>query len=222
MTKVGLDKIFDGQASFVRRRTLSSGQLLFSMGSPVEFVFRVVTGSVRVEILPEDGRQLVVCRASSGELIGADHLTRQFYGVTATADERTVIDAVGCETVLKCITNDETLLRKYLDCLTRQQGMLCESLERISIQSAKQRVLHLLESLIQRKGSNSLDLKGRVKSLSFDLNLSHEATYRALRKLEAEGFIQRDDGHIRLIRSPSSCQKHSAHYFGETDPLAKR
>ena len=222
MTAAGLDRIFDGQTSFVRRRTLSAGQLLFSLGSPVESVFRVVSGSVRVEIRPEDGRQLVACRASCGELIGADHLTRQFYGVTATVDETTVVDAVGCETVLKFITKDETLLRKYLDCLTWQQGKLCESLERISIQSAQQRVLHLLETLTRRNGSDSVDLKGRVKSLSYDLNLTHEATYRALRKLEAEGFIQRDDGHIRLIRPQNWCQKQSSHYFGEPDPFAKR
>jgi DNA-binding transcriptional regulator YhcF (GntR family) len=42
-----------------------------------------------------------------------------------------------------------------------------------------------------------------MKSLADDLNLTPEAIYRALRELEKEGFIQRDDGTITVLRIDS-------------------
>lgn len=200
MPTAELDLIFESQTSFVRRRTLGPGQILFALGSQVRSIFRIVSGTVRIEAQPEDGRRIVVYRALSGELVGVHHLTRKFYVNAATVDERTVVDMVSCDTVLKFVRENETHLRAFLECLARRQEKICESLERISIPSAKFRVLHLLESLTRRIGFDSLDLRGRVKSLSGDLNLTHEATYRALRTLEAEGFIRREDGRICVLR----------------------
>ncbi len=204
MPTVELDMIFESQTSFVRRRTLRPGQILFALGSQVKSIFRIVSGTVRIEAHPEDGRRIVVYRASSGELVGVHHLTRKFYSNAASVDERTVVDTVSCETVMKLISENESHLREFLECLARRQEKICESLERISILPAKFRVLHLLESLARRAGFDSLDLRGRVKCLSDDLNLTHEATYRALRTLEAEGFIHRQDGRICILRQRDS------------------
>jgi CRP-like cAMP-binding protein len=207
MVASNLSSIFDNRNYLVRRTMLDPGQILFAVGTQVQSVFRLVSGGVRIELFPADGRKLVLYRASPGELIGADCLTRRFYGVAAISDEKSVVEAVCRNLVLDLIAEENDLLMAYFDCLTRQTDKLCESLERITIQSAKQRVLHLLISMTERLGSNKVNLKGRIKSLSSDLNLSHEATYRALRMLEEGGFIRRyQGGLIEVVEMPMRCR----------------
>ena len=48
------------------------------------------------------------------------------------------------------------------------------------------------------EGIPAIDLSGKIKSLSDDLNLTHEATYRALRELEEAGAIKRNNGIVEI------------------------
>ncbi len=90
----------------------------------------------------------------------------------------------------------------YIKCLGERYYSLRVRYERLGITSAKFRVLHLLASLSSSE-PGPLQLSGRMKSLADDLNLTPEAIYRALRELEKEEFIQRDDGTITVLKIES-------------------
>lgn len=70
-------------------------------------------------------------------------------------------------------------------------------LELRNIRSARERVQTYL-ALNARADGRTIALKGTVKDLAAELGLTHEALYRTLSKLEAEGTIARTKDEIVL------------------------
>ncbi len=151
-------------------------------------------------IHPQDGKRLTLYRARQGEVFVEDHLLMDTYNVTAVADQDTVIQFVSKQLILKELLSSPEVAMRYVKCLGERYYRLRVSYERLGITSAKLRVLHLLISLSAGK-PRSLNLAGRMKSLADDLNLTPEAVYRALRELEKEGFIDREDGLITVLKT---------------------
>ncbi len=180
--------------------TLNRDEVLFSMGSPVERVYQVIRGSVRIVAYPHDGKPLVLFRAIPGDVFSEDHLLDDHYRYSAIAMEETVIASICRDALIRELENDPQRFQQYFSCLCRRFHQLRSNFERIAIPEAKRRVLNLLRSLATSDDRwRPIALRGTIKSYADDLNLTHEAIYRALRKLEAEGTISRlTDGSIRV------------------------
>ena len=180
--------------------TLNRDEVLFSMGSPVERVYQVIRGSVRIVAYPHDGKPLVLFRAIPGDVFSEDHLLDDHYRYSAIAMEETVIASICRDELIRELENDPERFQQYFACVCRRFHQLRSNFERIAIPEAKGRVLNLLRSLATSDDRwRPIALRGTIKSYADDLNLTHEAIYRALRKLEAEGTISRlTDGSIRV------------------------
>ena len=63
-------------------------------------------------------------------------------------------------------------------------------LERRNIHSARDRVRHFLSLNVGADG-HTVDLPGTLKELAADLGLTHEALYRTLARMQADGEIER-------------------------------
>ncbi len=81
--------------------------------------------------------------------------------------------------------------------LARQVMALRTRLERRNIHSARDRVRHYLTVNAGADG-RTVTLPGTVKQLAADLGLTHEALYRALARMEAEGEIKRSRAVIEI------------------------
>lgn len=165
-------------------------------GTQAESIFLVQSGCVRLVVFPDEGKQLVLYRARSGEAFAEEHLSFDQYSYRAIADEPTDLQVIPKGAILKEIYGDPVVAQKFINCLCGRYYQLRINFERLGIKSAKARVLHLLKTMQHLRPV--LDLTGKIKSLSQDLNLSHEATYRALRELEDSGQIRRDNGQIEI------------------------
>ncbi len=183
----------------LRRREVSDREVIFLEGSPADSIFYVESGCVKLVIHPQDGKRLTLYRARQGEVFVEDHLMLDTYNVTAIADQDTVLQYVSKQLILDEIQSRPEIAMRYIECLGGRYYALRVSYERLGITSAKLRVLHLLASMSAEE-HGPLDLAGRMKSLADDLNLTPEAVYRALRDLEKEGFVQRDDGTITVLK----------------------
>lgn len=193
-------RMFSGSVNEKRKRvSYPTGDTIFNIGQSVDSIYFCATGSVRMEVFPESEKPIVLYRAYAGEAFAEEHLTRQQYTYRAVADEPTVIESAPKQLILDDIRNNPQLGEKFIACLAERYCQLRVSFERLGIKSAKARVLHLLLTLESQDGV-PLDLNGRIKGLSRDLNLSHEATYRALKELEDDNMIQRENGVIHHIK----------------------
>lgn len=84
--------------------------------------------------------------------------------------------------------------------LAREVRKLRAQCERLSLHRAADRILHYIES----EGADGIIILNQSrKAWASDLGLSHEALYRALSRLQANGVLQIDGSQISTIsRSP--------------------
>ena len=73
-------------------------------------------------------------------------------------------------------------------------------LERRNIHSARDRLRHFFAVNVGADG-RTVALSGTFKELAADLGLTHEALYRTLARMEADGEIERTGATIRVRKS---------------------
>jgi len=201
MNKFRLE-VSEAAARSIRNRRLSRDEVLFSIGAPVECVFRVIRGSVRIIAYPEGGKHLVLYRANQGETFSEDHLVCDNYRYAAIASEKTVVASICRGLLVRELQEKPAQLYLFLECVIQRFQQLHANFQRLAIPDAKTRVLDFLRNYpVSSNGTfERIKLKGKTKGYADDLNLSHEAVYRALRKLESEGSIYRlDDGSVKVL-----------------------
>ena len=200
MSKFEFTTFSDDVRSRVEQQIVQPGEILFMENSPVERFFFCKQGCIRLEVTPHKNKAIVLYRARDEETIAEEHLILDEYGYRAVADEASVIESVPKQLILNEIRTNPDVAKNFVFCLSKRNIQLRINFERLGIKSAKDRVFHFLRGLaIQNPGP--LELSGKLKSLSRDLNLTHEAVYRALKELENMGSISRQGGTISLIES---------------------
>lgn len=183
----------------VRKKHAEPGEVLFLEGRPVKHIYHLIKGEVKLIVQPETHRQLVLYRVMEGEVFCIDHLVCPEYNYTAIAVTRSELEVVAVEHVIRDVREDSEVALRLIRCVSDRHYQLRVNFERLGIQSASRRVLHLLQTMAHHLGSTLIDVAGQLKGLADDLNLTHEAVYRALRELEEQGSIRREKGLIQLI-----------------------
>ena len=182
--------------SAVERR-LAAGQRLFSQGEPTVGLYQVVSGKIRHMRTDAEGREIVVSIGHPGDTIAESSLFVPVYHCHATAVTNSVVRLYRKAPLLDAFERDPAIARAFMLVLAREIVDLRTRLERRSIHSARERVRHYLESRSGPAGGTVV-LPSTVKDLAAELGLSHEALYRTLAGMRADGEIARVDGGIRL------------------------
>jgi CRP-like cAMP-binding protein len=99
--------------------------------------------------------------------------------------------------LLSLLARDPTAVWKFTDLLAHEIMSLRTRLEVHNIRSASERVLRHL-AIAAGSDGRTIELPGTLKDLAAELGLTHEALYRTLAELEAQGLIERADHIIRL------------------------
>jgi CRP-like cAMP-binding protein len=189
------------QRSAVERR-LAAGEMLFGQGEATVGLYQVVSGKVRHAQIDADGREVLVSIAGPSDTIAEASLFVPVYQCNATAVTRAVVRLYRKAPLLGEFERDPTLARAFMSMLAHQLLDLRIRLERRSLHSARDRVRHYLETRAGI-GGRTVVLPGTVKDLAAELGLTHEALYRTLSEMSADGEIARRAGTIRLA-SPLS------------------
>ena len=98
------------------------------------------------------------------------------------------------------VQRDPKLARSFAAMLARQVMALRTRLETRNIHSARERVRHFLAVNAGADG-RTVVVPGTLKQLAGDLGLSHEAVYRTLARMAADGEITRQGTVIRIARA---------------------
>jgi CRP/FNR family transcriptional regulator, dissimilatory nitrate respiration regulator len=180
-------------------RTLTAGQALFRQGDRVGGLYEVVQGRVRLARVGPDGREVILYLATAGETIAEASLFSPSYHCDAIATADTVVRLYPKSVVLGELRRNPEVAQAFMAMLARQVMHLRTRLEQRNIRSVRDRIRHYLAVNVEADGRTVL-LPGTVKDLAAELGLTHEALYRALSELAAEGEIERLEGKIRLAR----------------------
>jgi CRP-like cAMP-binding protein len=97
--------------------------------------------------------------------------------------------------VLSIFKTDPAAASAFMERLARQLMQLRTKLQMRNINSARDRIRQYLAVNAGPDGV-TVRLKGTLKELATDVGLTHEALYRVLAEMAAEGEIRRAEGKI--------------------------
>jgi CRP/FNR family transcriptional regulator, dissimilatory nitrate respiration regulator len=187
------------RAAAIERR-LAPGQALFQSGSRSAGFFEVVGGTVRLLRVDRSGREAVLQTASAGDTLAEASLFSTTYHCDAVAATDAIVRLYPKAVMLAELQGDPKIARAFAAMLARQVMTLRTRLETRNIHSARDRVRHYL-AINAGADRQTVALPGTLKQFAADLGLTHEALYRTLARMEADGDIVRKGSVIRIGRA---------------------
>jgi len=180
-------------------RRVKAGQALFHSGDKAVGLYEVLKGMLRLVRVDRRGREAVLQSASTGDTMAEASLFASTYHCDAIATTETTVRLYPRALLLAELRRDQKLAHAFTAMLARQVMELRARLERRNIHSARDRIRHFLTVNAGADG-RTVAMPGTLKDLAVDLGLTHEALYRALARMAADGEIKRSTGVFRLTR----------------------
>jgi CRP/FNR family transcriptional regulator, dissimilatory nitrate respiration regulator len=178
-------------------RALEAGQVLFRTGDPTAGLYEVVAGVVRLVRVDRAGREAVLHVAGAGEALAEASLFSPAYHCDAVATTDAVVRLYPKAAMLAEFERNPKAAQAFMAMLAHQVMNLRTRLELRNIHSARDRVRHYL-ALNAGEDGRTVVVRGTLKDLANELGLTHEALYRTLADMAADGEIQRRKGKITL------------------------
>jgi len=179
-------------------RPFTRGEILFRQGDTPQAMAYVVAGEVRLLRRSPSGAELILQRSRGGFIAEASLDAPVYhYDIVGADDGRLLmLPRNACQSALE---RDPDFNRAWIRLLAAEVRRLRARCERLSLNTAAERVLHYLET----EGVDGVVLLGQTrKAWAAELGLSHEALYRVLRKLQQTGDVQIDGARIALSAAP--------------------
>jgi CRP-like cAMP-binding protein len=172
---------------------------LFRTGQRTAGYYEVVTGKVRLIRVDRAGREVLLHLAMAGDTLAEASLFASTYHCDAIAATDAVVRLYPKAIVLAEFDRNPKAAQSFTAMLARQVMNLRTRLEQRNIHSARDRVRHYLVLNAGTDG-RTVTVAGTLKDLATELGLTHEALYRTLADMAADGEIERLDGKIKLTK----------------------
>jgi CRP-like cAMP-binding protein len=184
-------------AAAARQRRLQAGENLFRQGDQVHGLFVIEDGRIQMVRHDSQGRPAVLFTAVKGDLFAEAALFSDTYHCDAVTATEATVRIYPKPSLLSLLARDASAAQKFMALLAHEVMSLRTRLEVHNIRSARERVLRHL-AIAVGPDRHTVALPGTLKELAAELGLTHEALYRTLAELEAQGVIERADHVIKL------------------------
>lgn len=177
-----------------RQQAFAAGETLFRQGDRPKAMYCVLDGEVRLLRRSPKGGEVVLQRSRGGFFAEASLESKAYHcdGVAA-ADGRLL--AFPIRAFREALDGDAAFRNDWMAQLAREVRRLRARCERLSLHGAEARILHAIES---EGTAGTLALVQSRKAWAAELGLSHEALYRTLARLQAEGTLVLDGARLTL------------------------
>jgi len=191
------------QLESAARAKLPANARIFGPGDPCRNYIFVLAGRVRVQMLAESGREIVLFRISGGEtciLTTAGLLAGEAYAAEAIAE--TDVDAVLLpHPVFRELLARSAAFRNFVfNAFGTRLGEILLLVQEIAFQRIDVRLArHLLD-----RADGSV-VAATHQALAVDLGTAREVVSRQLKEFERRGFVALERGMVRIV-SPAALQ----------------
>ncbi len=171
---------------------------LFRIGDSVRYIYLVVSGEARLIRVGPQGNEVILQR-SRGGFIAEASLDSRAYHCDAVVVEPTAL-LLFPVAAFRTTLEEELVFRKgWQSLLANEVRKLRAQCERLSLHSAVDRIGHYIES----EGTHGVvKLNQSRKAWASELGLTHEALYRALRRMQDDGLLAIDGHRFTSISKP--------------------
>jgi len=180
-----------------RWHELARGDRVFSEGDPLERIFFVLRGELRIIYYTSAGKVVSLRSNAEGNFVGemaVSSNTPAPYTVEATGPA--VVASMNVRHFSNFVERDRELLQMVIVTLAARQQLLCEQLIEIATQSVPARVraelLRLCDGTVAKDGSAVISPFPTSSELARRIGTQREAVSRELGDLQRAGLIARD------------------------------
>ena len=173
---------------------------MFRTGARTVGLYQIVKGKMRLARVDRSGREAVLQVATSGDTFAEASLFSSTYHCDAIATTDALVRLYPKAVLIKELEHNPKAAQAFAAMLAHQVMTLRTRLEQRNIRSARDRVRHYL-ALNADPSGQTVRLSTTLKDIAAELGLSHEALYRTLAEMSADGEIERRNGLIRLKKS---------------------
>ena len=184
------------------RREIDAGETLFRIGDRVQSVFSVISGEVRLIRRNLNGTEVVLQRSQGGFFAEAS-LGNKAYHCDVVVAKKGAVLRFPAQAFRAALDDDADFRGAWMNHLGREVRKLRAQCERLSLHNAVDRIIHYIES---EGADGAVTLNQTRKAWATELGLTHEALYRALRRLQVDGTLDIHGDRIALA------QKNNAHH----------
>jgi len=163
-----------------------SGETLFRLGDRLRFMFCVVAGEVRLVRRARNGAEIVLQRSRGGFFAEASLYGKTYHCDAVVAKPGAVV-RFPAQAFRDALGKDAAFRDAWMSHLAREVRQLRAQSERLGLKSAAQRIVHYIDS---EGTGGAITLTETRKAWAAELGLTHEALYRALRRLQADGTLE--------------------------------
>lgn len=192
-------------ATLSTQRRYANGEVIFAQNEPGNYLYGVISGSVRVATRAADGRELALNTMMPGDIIGEIAVLD---GGTRTASghalEDTVVFVIAREPFTALMLREPTIALHMIKLLCQRVRRSSRQVEEAAFLTLPQRLALLLESLLDESsaaadGDSANVIKISQSELASFLNVTRQAVNGCLQTWQKEGFIALKRGRIEIL-----------------------
>jgi 5-methyltetrahydrofolate--homocysteine methyltransferase len=185
--------------------TFNKGRMLFWQGDPVEYVYLVKIGAVKIYSLSLDGKSYAYGVIGAGDIVGATSLIQCIaHESLAEVIEDSQVIVIAAEEFNKLLWEERQFSMLVMKKLAQGLSQIASNARDSSLADVQQRLKHRLVELAKGHGSAT------EKGVRINLDLTHEniATLVAanrstvtilLNELKEQGFLWKEGRHLVII-----------------------
>ena len=176
-------------------RPFQKDEVIHRTGDSVTHALCVIIGELRLVRHDRSGKETVLQRTQRGFIAEAS-LNHHKYHCDVVASKKGSLLRIPAAQFIESLDREQLFRNAWFLHLAKELRRLRGQCERMNFRSADDRVLHFIES----EGSNGIyQLNQTKKSWAAELGLTHEALYRSLARLQANGNIGITDKKIAIL-----------------------
>ncbi|MEM9620848.1 MAG: Crp/Fnr family transcriptional regulator [Pseudomonadota bacterium] len=194
------DSLLREIAALSTTRTYQQGELVFQRHDPGDYLYGVISGSLRISVSSPDGRELALSTTGPGEIGGEisvlDGGTRTTSG---RALETTLVFTVPRQPFAGLMLRQPSIALHMIQLLCARVRQTSQQVEDAAFLSLPQRLAGQLHNLVQAlEQPLPCTVKISQSELASFLNVSRQVVNGCLQEWQRLGFIQLGRGHVKV------------------------
>lgn len=197
LTESSLEPI--ARASIMRR--IPRGATVVRAGDRTDFVYLVLSGSLKVLVSDEEGREVILSMLGPGELFGEmgvlDENPRSATVVALAASDLVVISKADFK---RCLYENFDVTMYILRNLVQRLRVADRKIESLALMDVYGRVARLLLEMAEEvNGQKVVNRRISKQDIAKMIGASREMVSRVMKDLNVQGLIEEGDGRILLF-----------------------
>ena len=177
---------------------------IFGENEPADYLYKVVSGSVRTYKILSDGRRQVGGFYLPGDLFGLEFADEHTLSAEAISDTKVMVVK---RSALTALAGHDALIAQQLFNLTGRELRRAQDRILLLVKSAQERVASFLLEMAERVSGNSIELPMSRQDIADYLGLTIETVSRTLTSLECASAIEVPTSRRIVLRNRSALSR---------------